>query len=41
MFNNLERYHTERDRLVQEEGMAYIDACSKAWTSVMEKEIKE
>lgn len=41
MFNNLEEYNKERNRLINEEGMEYIDACNKAWTLVMESEIKK
>lgn len=37
MFMNLEAYYTERDRLVRETGMNYIDACNKAWREVMGK----
>lgn len=37
MFRGLEEYYTERDRLVKEVGMNYMDACNKAWREVMEK----
>ena len=37
MFKDLKEYYKERDRLVKEEEMEYIDACNKAWREVMEK----
>ena len=37
MFTDLKKYYKERDRLVKEVGMNYMDACNKAWREVMEK----
>ena len=37
MFTSLKEYYKERDRLVREAGMDYIDACNKAWREVMNK----
>jgi len=34
-FLDLDRYNKERARLVNEEGISWIDACSKAWKSTM------
>ena len=40
VFLDLEGYNKERDRLIREEGMDYMDACSQAWrtTVIREKE---
>ena len=34
---NLEAYYKERDRLVRETEMDYIDACSQAWRTEIDK----
>ncbi len=34
---DLEKYYKERDRLVSEQGMDYIDACNQAWRTEIDK----
>jgi len=41
MFKGLEEYYKERDRLVKEAGMNYMDACNKAWREIMDHGRKE
>jgi len=35
VFLDLEAYNKERERLIREENMDYVDACNKAWRDVM------
>lgn len=39
MYHNLdlEMYHKEHNRLIQEEGMDYIDASNQAWRTEIDK----
>ena len=35
VFLDLDKYNKERERLIREENMDYVDACNKAWREVM------
>ncbi len=35
VFLDLDEYNKERERLIREENMDYVDACNKAWRDVM------
>ncbi len=35
VFLDLDEYNKERERLIREENMDYVDACNKAWREVM------
>lgn len=37
MFLDLEEYHKEKERLIKERGMTYMDACNQAWRIVVDR----